>query len=124
MSEPNGRRYNDTHHIFFPKKDYHDHYLKELREFPYCKIALPKTTTHRAIHIAVREVPAPKQVNAYSALEQLKWLTEHGAIKADDPPEKRLDILAALFDCAENETTAALRAQAEMIRLENVPLPL
>lgn len=116
-------RYNDTHHLFFPRKDYKTPSLKALREFPYCKVTLPKKTTHRTVHIILDGVPAPRGVNAAEALNQLKWLTEKGAISLSDPPSKRLEILAALFDCVDQPTADVLRQQADILRFEYVRAP-
>lgn len=116
-------KYNDTHHLFFPKKNYRTASLKELREFPYCKVPLPKKTTHRTVHIILDEIPAPRGINAIGVLDQLKWLTERGAISMEDHPSKRLEILAALFDCVDQTTADALRQQADILRFEYVCAP-
>ena len=123
MYYDNLSKYNDTHHLFFPRKDYNTASLKELREFPYCKISLPKKTTHRTVHIILDGVPVPRGVNAIDALNQLKWLTEKGAISQSDPPAKRLELIAALFDCVEQSTADALRQQADILRFEYVCAP-
>ncbi len=49
-----------------------------------------------------------------SALNQLMMLEQSGAISDDDDIEKRLMILAALFDCVEQPTADAFRKQQQV----------
>jgi hypothetical protein len=116
-------KYNDTHHLFFPRKEYRTASLKTLREHPYCKVSIPKKTTHRTLHIILDGVPTPRGVNAIEATKQLDWLMGRGAISLSDHPSKRLEILAALFDCADQPTADALRQQADILRFEYVHAP-
>lgn len=82
-----------------------------MREFHYCKVYIPKDTLHKRIHAQVPTVPVPKTVNALAALTQLRLLEQAGAISDDDNIEKRLMVLAALFDCVEQPTADAFREQ-------------
>lgn len=116
-------KYNDTHHLFFPRKEYRAASLKTLREHPYCKVNIPKKTTHRTLHIILESVPTPRGVNATEAIKQLDWLMGRGAISLSDPPSKRLEILAALFDCVEQPTADVLRQQADILRFDYVCAP-
>ena len=116
-------KHNDTHHLFFPRKEYRVASLKALREHPYCKVNIPKKTTHRTLHIILESVPTPRGVNATEAIKQLDWLMGRGAISLSDPPSKRLEILAALFDCVDQPTADVLRQQADILRFDYVCAP-
>ena len=105
----------DCHHFFYQRKDYKTSTLKELREHSYCKVYITKDTTHKTIHALLKAVPVPKEANAKAAIRQLNHLFEFGAVGLNDAPEKRLAILAALFDCVEQPTANALRVQAAII---------
>lgn len=60
-------------------------------------------------------VPIPRDINALRALEQLRLLERYGAISDEDNIERRLEILAALFDCVEQPTADAFRKQAKIV---------
>ena len=105
----------DCHHIFYCRKSYKTKTLRDLRELPYCKVYIPKDTVHKTLHALVRCVPAPKEVNAKGAMYQLRLLEEYGAISPQDSLEKRVEVLAALFDCVEQPTADALREQARIV---------
>ena len=61
-------------------------------------------------------MPVPKTINAINALAQLRKLEEQGAISEQDSLLKRLKVLIALFDCIEQPTADALKAQLEVAR--------
>ena len=61
-------------------------------------------------------MPVPKDINALRALEQLRLLERYGAISDSDSFERRLQLLAALFDCTEQPTADAFRRQAKIVR--------
>lgn len=105
----------DTHHLCYQRRHWGRGYLRELRQFHYCTILIPRDTLHHFIHEHVGDVPAPKDVNAKCALEQLRMLEHYDAIHDDDPIEKRLMLLAALFDCCDQPTADAFRAQLEAV---------
>lgn len=49
-------------------------------------------------------------------LEQLGYLEKYGAISESDPVERRLQLLASLFDCIEQPTADAFRKQLQVVR--------
>lgn len=109
--------YCDTHHLCYPKKLWRKSYgAQQLREFYYCRVYVPKDQLHNLIHAKVLEVPVPKTVNALDALVQLKYLEKAGAISDHDTIERRLKLLAALFDCVEQPTADAFRAQLRVVQ--------
>lgn len=111
------KRYKDVHHLCYYKKDWRKSFgASKLREFWYCRMPIPKDTLHRRIHTLVPYVPVPKSVNALAALEQLRSLERYDAIHDTDPIERRLMLLIALFDCVEQPTADAFRAQLEIAR--------
>lgn len=106
----------DVHHIFFIGRKWGFGDLASLRQYWYCKISIPRETLHRYIHENLANVPTPKPENAREALRQLRFLDKHGAIHESDDIERRLEIMIALFDCAEPRTTEGLRKQLEIVR--------
>ena len=62
------------------------------------------------------DIPAPQSSSAKSALEQLGYLEKYGSISEFDSIERRLTLLAALFDCSDQETADAFRKQLEIVR--------
>lgn len=67
-------------------------------------------------------IPTPTEKNAKFVLEQLRILENYGAISDDDPIEKRLIVLASLFDCSEQPTADAIRRQLQTVyRFKNEP---
>lgn len=60
-------------------------------------------------------IPVPKEENARFALEQLEYLYSINAIRNDDTLDKRLNLLAALFDCVDQPTADAFRKQLSII---------
>lgn len=112
----------DCHHILWQKSKWTHGYVLKLRNYDYCRIYIPRDTLHRFIHSQIKEIPVPREMDAESALEQLKYLEEREAISSSDPLEKRLIVLIALFDCASQSTADALREQLEIVRGYNNPL--
>ena len=113
----------DTHHCFFPRKDYVEDPLDLLRSFYYCKIELPKDTTHSEIHKTILNVPPPDNLGAIRALSGLLLLRRQGGIADDDPAEKRLKVLIALFECSNQPTADALQRQLEIVQKYNKKPP-
>lgn len=105
----------DHHHILFTRREWGKGELKKLRLHPYCVIELPITSIHRHIHANMAHIPPPKSCSAREALLQLKLLERYGAIRRDDPIEKRLALLAAIFDCSDQPTADALRMQLRIV---------
>lgn len=106
----------DTHHIFYTKVSWTSATADKLRAHWYCIVEIPKGTVHHKIHEKVRYIPVPKNDNIRFALAQLDLLEDYGAIRSDDPIEKRLQLLAGLFDCTDQPTADALRKQIEAVR--------
>lgn len=67
------------------------------------------------IHEQVADIPTPKDISAKDALGQLKMLMEYGAITEEDSIERRLMVLASLFDCCDQPTADALRKQLTVV---------
>lgn len=105
----------DAHHLCYQRRHWRHGGAKALRTFHYCIILLPKDTLHREIHHCVENVPEPKEANALEALKQLQMLSRFGAISDDDPVEKRLELLASLFDCCDQPTADGFRKQLEVV---------
>lgn len=70
----------------------------------------------------VSTVPVPKAINARSALEQLRTLERYEVIHETDSIERKLEVLIALFDCAEQPTADALKKQLDIVRKFKNPL--
>ena len=77
---------------------------------------IPRDTIHRHIHEWLSDIPAPREVSAREALKHLRLLESQGAISDDDTLEQRLYLLAALFDCNDQETADGFRKQLEIVR--------
>lgn len=108
---------HDLHHIFYQGRFYRQNQsLRDLREYYYCKVYVPKDTLHQSIHAQLKNIPVPKPVNAQIALAQLKLLTSYDAIHEDDSFERRMQVILALFNCAEPATADALFKQWEIVR--------
>lgn len=105
----------DRHHLCFIKKRWNSGSIYVLRQFHYCIMLIPKTTLHRFIHENMTHIPVPSELAAKGALEQLRYLEKYGAISDDDPIEKRLGLLAALFDCVAQPTADGFREQLAIV---------
>lgn len=105
----------DKHHLCYQRHKWGRGNLLKLREYWYCKIYLPKDTLHKMIHLNVPDIPAPKDLSAKSALEQLGYLEQFGAISEFDSIERRLELLASLFDCCDQPTADAFREQIRIV---------
>jgi hypothetical protein len=82
----------------------------------YCQVPLQKEGLHKFIHENMHEVPTPNEAAAEAAYEQLIFLERHGVLHDDDPLERRLMILAALFDCTAQETADGFRKQLSLVQ--------
>ena len=93
---------HDLHHIFYQGRFYRQNQsLRDLREYYYCKVYVPKDTLHQSIHAQ---------------------LTKNDAIHEDDSFERRMLVISALFNCAEPDTADALFKQWEIVREFNKSL--
>ena len=107
---------NIISHLCYQKKFWRsNHGARALRDFHYCKVKIPRDTLHKKLHALVPFVPVPKSINAECALIELRMLEARHGISKDDGVEKRLRVLAALFDCIEQPTADAFRKQADII---------
>ena len=111
----------DSHHIFYTRVSWNQPVPNRLRSHWYCIVDIPKGTVHHAIHNAIRYIPVPRNDCILAALDQLYLLEDYGAIRPDDPIEKRLAVLAGLFDCVAQPTADALIAQLDIINSFNKP---
>lgn len=105
----------DEHHIFYTRVSWNQPIPNRLRTHWYCIVAVPKGTKHHAIHEKVRYVPVPRNDVILTILEQLALLEDYGAIRPDDPIEKRLNVLAGICDCIAQPTADALRKQLDVV---------
>ena len=113
----------DRHHLCWQRRMWNRGALKELRNFHYCIIEIEKNKLHHHIHTQMSCIPAPKEIAAREALEQLRYLEGRGTISDADPIEKRLMLLAALFDCADQTTADAFRKQLDIVhKFKKAPL--
>lgn len=106
----------DRHHLCFIRRRWSSGSVYALRQFHYCIMPLPRATLHRAIHENMAHIPVPSELAAKGALEQLRYLEKYGAISDNDPIEKRLNLLAALFDCIAQPTADGFRQQLDIVR--------
>jgi len=106
----------DTHHLCYQRNKWRKGYVRELRDYWYCRISIPRDTLHRFIHLNLPDIPAPQSSSAKEALEQLGYLEKYGSITEFDSIERRLELLAALFDCSDQATADAFRKQLEIVR--------
>ena len=70
---------------------------------------------HRHIHNNLNNITPPKDLNAKNALEQLELLEKYCAISEFDSIERRLEILASLFDSCDQATADDFRTQLKLI---------
>ena len=105
----------DLHHLCYPRKKWSRGYAHALRNYWYLRVEIPKDTLHAAIHHALAEVPIPRGLAAKEALEHLALLNSFGVLHKNDPIEKRLKLLIALFDCIAPATANAFRKQLKIV---------
>lgn len=106
---------NNSHHLLWQRRKWSYGHVKALRSHPYCCVEIPANTLHREIHEAIRGIPVPSQDGAERTLQHLRYLEKFGGISEQDPIEKRLRVLIALFDCSEQRTADALRKQLKVV---------
>lgn len=109
----------DRHHVCWPRRAWNTGYAKALRTHWYFLVKIPRKTLHAAIHHEMGQVPTPSGAAAKQALEQVLNLERYGALHRDDPLEKRLGLLASLFDCVDQPTADAFRQQLRIVRSFN-----
>ena len=101
----------DTHHLCYTRKSWGQGYARAIRRFPYCKIEIPKSTLHKAIHDAVKRIPVPSDDAARAVYQELVYLARWGMIHENDPIETRLKVLINLFDHEGSNTADGFRKQ-------------
>lgn len=69
------------------------------------------------------EIPVPSPIASKEAYEQLDLLDKMGALHTNDGIEKRLNLIAALFDCIDQPTADAFREQIYIVRDYNKKAP-
>ena len=106
----------DKHHICWTERSWSHGALLELRLYWYCIVMIKRDALHAYIHHNMAFIPPPSELHAKMALEQLGYLESANVISEFDSLERRLDILAALFDCCEQPTADAFRKQLELVR--------
>lgn len=112
----------DRHHLCWTRRSWSNGYLNELRLHPYCVVSIPRDTIHRHIHSELCYIPVPDQSSAKFVLEHLKYFEKFGAISMDDPIEKRLLVLAALFRHSDPKTAKGFQKQFEIVCEYKSPL--
>ncbi|MBR3254228.1 hypothetical protein IKF88_00640 [Candidatus Saccharibacteria bacterium] len=113
----------NTHHCCFIRRKWGYGYARAIRQMSYCQVPLQKDKLHKFIHDNMHEVPVPNEAAAEAAYEQLLYLEARGVLHDDDPLERRLMILAALFDCSAQETADGFRKQLSLVQsYKNRPL--
>lgn len=105
----------DWHHYFFQKRHWKTGWAKVLREHSYCGAMIPKNTLHRFIHEGVRDVPLADGKSCRIAVGALDNWLEAGYITLEDSAERRLEILANIFNRMSPETANVLRKQLEIV---------
>lgn len=105
----------DCHHLLFQKRHWQGGLKGSLRLHWYCRVYIPRDTLHKEIHSLVKTVPVPKEESIKFALTHLEYLEKNGAIDDKDNIEKRLKVLIALFECADDQTADALKEQLEIV---------
>ena len=106
----------NRHHICFIGRNWSRGYAAALRNFHYCIIPIPRDTLHSLIHANINTVPVPRGKSAKDVLDHLMMLERYGAISDEDDIEKRLNLLASLFDCMEQPTADGFRKQLRIVR--------
>lgn len=106
----------DKHHLCYQRNKWQRGNLRQLRDYWYCKVLIPRDTLHKKLHLEMPDIPTPSDSSAKSALEQLEMLEQYSAISEYDSIERRLDLLASLFDCSDQPTANAFRKQLEIVR--------
>lgn len=106
----------DTHHCLWPRREWNKGYAKGLRTHWYFMVTIPRKTLHAKIHEEMGCIPVPPGQAAREAFEKIMALESYGGITAEDPIEKRLELLASIFRTTSPETAIALNKQAGIVR--------
>lgn len=107
----------DKHHLIYQGRNWKRRSLKELRMFWYCIMYIPRNTLHREIHANLGTIPVPDEGVAKNVLRRLKIYDDNGELSHCDPLEKRLALLADLFERYEAfDTAGAMRKQLSIAK--------
>lgn len=106
----------DTHHLLWPRHIWRCGHMKELRNFWYLNVEVPKNSLHGLIHSQMSGIFPASQESAQSVLNALRLIESYGSLNKEDPIQKRLSLLIALFDSIENATAADLAEQLEIVQ--------
>ena len=110
------RSSSDRHHLCWTKSQWERGIFQAFRLHPYCIVVIPRDTLHRYIHSKMNRVPVPRYDSVRLALARLEYLERIEAIRCDDSIEKRLEVLASLFDYSDPDTANAFRKQLKIVR--------
>lgn len=105
----------DRHHLLWERKLWDRGALRELRNYHYCIIEIPKNTLHKYIHANMNMIPTPSESSARYVLRELAKLEQEGRIHCDDSIRERLTTLIGLFSAIEPLTANALRKQLRLV---------
>ena len=105
----------DYHHLCWERRHWNRGGLKSLRQFHYCIIKIERDTLHKFLHSEGKPIPPPSESSALEVLRELRLLEDIEAIDDLDPIEKRLSMLAALFDGVEPPTSDAFKKQLQLV---------
>ena len=106
---------NDTHHIFWYRKDWSSGYAKKLREHWYSKATIPRDTLHKRIHEEVSHIPVPSSELCKATYLQICMLEERGVIHLVDPLDQRLKLFIWCLDNGDSPSAEALRKQLAVV---------
>lgn len=109
-------RFYDRHHIFYPHSAWKTGWAKELRNYWYCVLMLPRETVHRKIHFEVPFIEREEGLAYKQALDQLTFLDEFGVLHETDDLEARLNLLICLLDNGVSPTAESLKKQLNAIK--------
>lgn len=105
----------DMHHLCWQRRYWNKGAVKSLRQFHYCIVRIDRNTLHHHIHSDGHTVPVPSEQSAEKVLRHLRDLERVGYISDLDPIEKRLRLLAALFEGIEPDTSEGFKEQLRIV---------
>ena len=111
------QRGRDIHHLLWKRTSWTGPQTKALREFPYCKVRIPRAGLHEQIHEQMEEgIPAPSEREAERILAELKILYAFGTIGRKDSIERRLEVLSNLFAGVGGPSYRGIKRQQAIVR--------
>ena len=107
-------KFND-HHILYQEKHWRQGYAKLLREHPYLRKKIPRTTLHSLIHSKVHDIPVPPGARCKHAYEELQRRLDEGTLDIEkDTFEDRINFLLEMWRTGCPATVAMLRWQRDI----------